>query len=92
MMLHTKYQGSMPCGLRQEDFFMFSLYKHQVKHMTHEAGHFCAQGHNLNYLVEVHILNIKALGLVVSDKIFSYILHTTCGNQDRPIFGPGGII
>ena len=26
MMLHTKYQGSGPCGLRQEDFFTFSLY------------------------------------------------------------------
>ena len=23
MILHTKYQGSSPCGLRQEDFFMF---------------------------------------------------------------------
>ena len=21
MMLHTKYQGPMPCGVRQEDFF-----------------------------------------------------------------------
>ena len=27
VMLHTKYQSSMPCGFRQEDFFMFSLYK-----------------------------------------------------------------
>ena len=26
MMLHTKYQGFRPCGFRQEDFFMFSLY------------------------------------------------------------------
>ena len=26
MMLHTKYQDSRPCGFRQEDFFMFSLY------------------------------------------------------------------
>ena len=24
-MLHTKYQGSRPCGFRQEDFFTFSL-------------------------------------------------------------------
>ena len=23
MMLHTKYQGSRPCGFRQEDFSMF---------------------------------------------------------------------
>ena len=25
MMLYTKYQGSMPCDFRQEDFFMFSV-------------------------------------------------------------------
>ena len=24
MMLHTKYQGSRPCGFRQEDFSLFS--------------------------------------------------------------------
>ena len=28
VMLHTKYQGSMTCGFRQEDFFMLSLYGH----------------------------------------------------------------
>ena len=27
VMLHTKYQGAMPKGFRQEDFFIFSLYK-----------------------------------------------------------------
>ena len=26
MMLHTKYQGSRPCGFRQEDFFHVSPY------------------------------------------------------------------
>ena len=26
VMLHTKYQSSMPCGLREDDFFMFFLY------------------------------------------------------------------
>ena len=25
MMLHTKYQGSMPCGFRKEDLFTFSI-------------------------------------------------------------------
>ena len=29
LMLHTKYQGSMPVGFKQEDFFMFSLYVSQ---------------------------------------------------------------
>ena len=32
-MLHTKYQGSSPCGFGQEDVFMFSIYK-TVKHVT----------------------------------------------------------
>ena len=27
MMLHTKYQGSSPCGFGQGDLFMFFLYK-----------------------------------------------------------------
>ena len=31
MMLHTKYQGSRPCGFRQEDFFMFPPLKAYVK-------------------------------------------------------------
>ena len=31
LMLHTKYQGSSQGGLRQEDFFMFSLYVSQCK-------------------------------------------------------------
>ena len=31
MMLHTKYQESMTCGLREEDLFMFSLYKPRCK-------------------------------------------------------------
>ena len=34
MMLHTKYQGSRPCGFRQEDFFMFL----HVKHVTTVGG------------------------------------------------------
>ena len=44
-MLHTKYHGSRPCGLRQEDFFMFSLYKQAyVKHVIPGAGPFLAPG------------------------------------------------
>ena len=39
----TKYQGAMPCGLRQEDYFMFSI-KAYVKHVTPGVGPFLAQG------------------------------------------------
>ena len=49
MMLHTKYQGSKPCGLRLEEFFMFSLYK--PKNVTPGGrAHFWLQGYNLNRL------------------------------------------
>ena len=46
MMLYTKYQGSRPCGFRQEDFFMFLPIKSYmyVKPVTHEAGPFLAPG------------------------------------------------
>ena len=44
MMLHTKHQGSRPCGFRQEDIFMFLPIKAYVKHVTPEAGPFLAPG------------------------------------------------
>ena len=47
MMLHTTYQGSRPCGFRQEDFFMFLPILVYVKHVTPGAGHFWPQEHNL---------------------------------------------
>ena len=43
MMLHTKYQGSRPCGFRQEDFSTFSLYIY-VKHVTLGEGPFLTTG------------------------------------------------
>ena len=51
MMLHTKYQGSRPCGFRQEDFFMFLNILDHIKHVTPWAGSFWPQRHNLNKLV-----------------------------------------
>ena len=51
MMLHTKYQGSRPCGFRQEDFFMFLPILVDVKLVTPRRGDFWPQGHNLNKLV-----------------------------------------
>ena len=49
MILHTKYQGSRPCGFRQEDFFMFLPIKAYVKPVN-PGGHFWPQGYNLNKL------------------------------------------
>ena len=37
-MLHTKYQGCSLYGFRQEDFFMFSLYK-KVSEYDQEIPH-----------------------------------------------------
>ena len=45
MTLHTKYQGSMPCGFRQ-DVFMFFLNK--PIHVTTRVGSFFAPGAYLN--------------------------------------------
>ena len=44
IMLHTKYQGSMPCGFRQEDVFMFLPIKAYVKPVDPGAEPFLATG------------------------------------------------
>ena len=49
-MLHTNYQGSRPCGFRQEDFFMFLPIKAYVQPVTPEAGPFLSPCYNLNWL------------------------------------------
>ena len=61
---------------------MFSLYKSLYNMRPPGQGHIRPQGHNLIKIgVKVHlmILNIKALGLVVSDKkglfMFPYVKH-----------------
>ena len=43
MMLHTKYQGSRPCGFRLEDFSCFP-YISLCKILTPGAGSFLASG------------------------------------------------
>ena len=48
MMLHTKYEGSRPCGFRQEDFFMVFPIQAYVKHVTPGVGQFWPEGYNLN--------------------------------------------
>ena len=49
MMLHTRYQGSRPCGFRQEAISYFP-YRGLCKTFDPRAGHFWSQGHNLNKL------------------------------------------
>ena len=72
-MIHTKYQCSMPCGFRQE---YFSHYPYISLCKTCDPGGgtiFGPNGHNLDRLGKGPLddatnPNIKALGLVVSDK------------------------
>ena len=47
MVLHTKYQGSRPCGSRPEDFFSCVPYTSLFKTCDPGAGPFLAQKHNL---------------------------------------------
>ena len=58
MMLHTKYQGSRPCGFRQEDFF-------------EGGGHFWPQGYNLNKLGRSPLSDATYQISKLSEKIFS---------------------
>ena len=50
MMLHTKYQGSRPCGFRHEVFFSRFPYKSLFKTFDPKRGHFWPKGYNLNKL------------------------------------------
>ena len=49
MMLHIKYQGSRPCGFRQEIFSCFP-YISLCKTCDSRGGLFLTQGHYLNKL------------------------------------------
>ena len=87
MILHTKYQGSMPCGFRQEDFFMFLPILVYEKHVTPRRGHFWPQGHNLKKLVR------GSQGFSQEDFFFHvapYIsLCKTCDPGAGPFLAPG---
>ena len=71
MMLHTKHQRSRTYGFRQDFFSCFPLYKPTC---DPRGGPVLAPGINLNtfgrsLLGDTTNQNIKALGLMVSDKI-----------------------
>ena len=50
MTLHTKYQGSRPCGFRHDVCFHVFPIKAYVKHLTPGGGHFWPDEYNLNKL------------------------------------------
>ena len=50
MMIHIIYEGSRPCGFRQEDFFHVFPTSDYVKHVTPRVGPFFAPWLNFNKL------------------------------------------
>ena len=93
-LLHTKYESSGPCGFGEEDFFMlFPLYVYEL--MIPGVGSFLTPGAWLAGFIKrtirhCNIQNMKALGLVVSEKIF------LCFSYDAPgaglIWTPGALL
>ena len=74
-LLHTKYEGSVPCGFAEEDFF------YVLSHHAPGAGPVWTPGARLagfikRTTIHCYTQNMKGLGLVVSEKkIFLCISH-----------------
>ena len=74
-LLHTIYESSGPCGFGEEDFFYVLPIVCLWELMTPRAGPFLTPGAWLagfikRTTIHCYIQNMKALGLVVSEKIF----------------------
>ena len=70
ILLQTKYKSSGPCGFGGEDYFMFS-------HDAPGAGPVWTPETRLagcikRTIIHCYTQNVKALGLVVSEKIFFF--------------------
>ena len=66
-LLHTKYEGSGPCGFGEEDF------SYVLPHHAPGAEHVCTPGERLagfikRTTIHCYTQNMKGLGLVVSEK------------------------
>ena len=84
MILHTTYLGSMPSGFKQ-DFLCFPyMYICLCNACDPRMGPFRPQVHTLNILGSCYVLNIKGLGLVVLDKIFSRIPYISLCKTSEP--------
>ena len=88
-LLHTKYESSGPCGFGK-DFFLCFSHCTSMGAMTPGAGPFLTPGAWLLGFIKrttthCYTQNIKALGLVVSEKMF--FSHDAPGAG--PIWTPG---
>ena len=69
-LLHTKYGSSGLCGFGEEDFFYVCFIVSLWELMTPGPGHFLPQaGFIKRTTIYCYIQNMKALGLVVSEKM-----------------------
>ena len=74
-LLHTKYESSGPCGFREEYFFICFSHCKSIGANDPWGGPFLVPGAWLAEFIKrttkhCYIQNMKALGLVVSEKIF----------------------
>ena len=75
-LLHTIYESSWPCGFGEEDFYVFPIVHVCLWELTTRgAGPFLSPGAWLagfkkRTTTHCYIQNMKALGLVASEKIF----------------------
>ena len=77
-MLHTKYRSFGCCGFREEDFSCIFHCKPMTDNDAPRAGPVWTPGARLagfikRTTIHCYIQNMKALGLVVSEKIFFYV-------------------
>ena len=91
--LHTKYESSGPCGFGEEDFFYVFPIVSLWELMTPGAEPFLTPGAWLAGLIKKiithhYIQNMKALGLVVSEKKIFYVFPMT--PLGRGLYGPQG--
>ena len=92
-LLHTKYESSGPCDFGEEDFFMFFPIVCLWELMTPWTGPFLTPGAWLAGFIKkttthCYIENMKALGLLVSEKkVFFYVSYDATGAG--PIWTPG---
>ena len=93
-LLHTKYESSGPCGFGEEDFFLCFCHCMSMGANDPRAGPFLtpgawSAGFIKRTITHGYIQNMKALGLVVSEKkIFFYVFPMT--PPGRGPYGPQG--
>ena len=73
-LLHTKYESSGPCGFGEEDLLCFSHDAPRARPLWTPGARLA--GFIKRTIIHCYIQNMKALGLVISEKkIFFFFSH-----------------